>query len=157
MRVSSPIWDFYLNEAPDTKVIYMNRDFLESCASFYAAVETKVWHAYNPKFSERNDSIYLPPGYMVGYYHRFCSFEQSYRRRLSGLKSMDVHYQDIQANPNDVLLKVQEFLGIEPRELKWFTYKLNSKPIQARIKNYDELMNVVGDMSPLEYSQRNMI
>lgn len=152
LRADSEVWDFYINEVP-VKIIYMQRDFLEACVSFQLAVRTGVWQRFNPDDDVQERSIYISPDDLQRFYRRFCSFEPAYQRRLESLDSIVVNYQELVDDWSGTMRRVQEFIGLEPRDLPQCIYKKATKSTPELIRNYDELMKKLGGLSPLEYAK----
>lgn len=64
---------------------------------------------------------------------------ERFRRLLAGHRVLEVTYEDLVASPEEVLGRVQEFLGVEPRELTTPTRRLNPGSPRDSIENYDDL------------------
>jgi len=146
----APFWDFFHQEVP-SKIIYLQRDFLEACVSKKIAYKTGVWQKYSPEEHPPEPSVNVSIYDLHEFYNMFYNVESSYRKRFSKFESITVHYNDLCENWNGTMRVVQEFLGIDPIDLPQHIFKKATKPTKELIANYECLMKDLGSLSALDY------
>lgn len=130
-----------LTSVPSLKILHMKRNnFLDSAISIFVAKRDDKWLGYGDKaiqpppisipfeaLAERIDSI----GYMHG----------QVQKRLSGFDILPVSYDDLAANPDETLDRIQRWMGVEPMVLR------PARPLRKQrrwtraeaVEGYDEL------------------
>ncbi|MEM9567257.1 MAG: hypothetical protein AAF974_03030 [Cyanobacteria bacterium P01_E01_bin.34] len=142
----APVWD-WIEANTDIKIIFLTReDLLAYYTSFVLALKTKLWGVATPKqLAKAEKERQKNPTVRLEYDKCLAAFEK--RKRLNDYaldrcKNHDilkVSFEDVTSDLNRSLLRSQEFLGLEPQELKVRTKRQQVRPMSDVISNYQEL------------------
>jgi len=72
--------------------------------------------------------------------------EAGARRAVEGLPTISVFYEDVVADWDNQLNRLQTFLGVEPVQLKPTTLKARTRPLKDWVENWDELPYIVREV-----------
>jgi LPS sulfotransferase NodH len=136
-------WD-YLRQNQDVRIVHIFRRNLFDClVSIKTAERSKVWEV------EVDDP--LPPvlsPFVISPEECEAYFRSTIRMRertiseltTAGRQVLDVAYeQDVLANLDETLRRIQVFVGTSPITLKKILQKQSSGPVSERVQNYSEL------------------
>ena len=136
-------WDF-LRAVDGLRVIYLTRrNALAQYASLLIARRSGVYHPYD------HDPILNPKNrprltVEVEEFHRWRQerAELFARRRqtLAGKPSLKLGYEDLTAGWPKEIMRVQEFLGVEPLPLLQAKQKQEQRPLSEVIANYEQVL-----------------
>lgn len=133
-----PVWD-YLREMPDLKVIHMKRhNILKTHLSRQRAVKTDRWVNTNGR-REPQRSISLDYEKCLDDFIRTRAWEDAYDAYFAGNDTIEVMYEDLAADYQREIRRIQEFLGVNFEDVQPETYKQSRQPLSEAIANYCEL------------------
>ena len=123
------------------RVIHLiRRNILRSHVSREIAFKIENWkqsHDEKMPLSERR--VRLDKEECLKAFQETRSYQLESPKIFKGRKVIDVHYEDIVANPQVELSKIQDFLGLKPAKLSVKSRKRNPKKLSDLIINYAEL------------------
>jgi LPS sulfotransferase NodH len=136
----SPVVEL-LQNVQDLKIIFMSRNFLSSAISYWFAITTNKWQC------KQGEEVYDKPCYVDPDFVRLFIDEAS--RNSSHYKSvfkendvMDVNYDCLVEKWDEVVLEIQNFLGISVCGLNKTLSKRLLLPFEQLAINYEELKRV---------------
>ncbi len=136
----------------DVKVLLLQRSNL--LAQYLSKLRSREFGCYDSKsvtlgeavqLREQAPPVRIQPAECLEYFDRVHDVAQSARRIVSESHSvMDLAYEDVCADSTGVMQGVHAFLGAEPADKVHPTEgrghrKLDSRPLEEAISNYDEL------------------
>ena len=77
--------------------------------------------------------------------------ESRFRKYFKNHKLFEIVYEDILANRSQQMAELQEFLGVQPKELEPKTLKINSDNLEDIVENYQELVMEIKETSYFQY------
>ena len=122
----------------DVKIIHLVRNnLLELYVSLKTAEQTNVWSTTQPSGKS------IPIQVDVNDYQKFVSLHRQHQAHFIELFTdhavLTVTYEALAEYPQQTLLTVQKFLGVEPQNLFTLLTKQSHGPVSARISNYAEV------------------
>lgn len=125
-------------ERKDVKVIHLVRkNLLELYVSLKTAEQTNVWSA--TQLSKQTVAIQVD----FDDYQKFVALHQQHQTLFTDLfrnhAVIKVTYEELVEYPQQTLLTVQKFLGVEPQNLFTLLMKQSHGPVSTRISNYAEV------------------
>ena len=138
----SSIWD-WLEQHTDVKIIFLTReDLLAYYTSYAIALKTGTWGINVKNAKKRKQKISR-----IHIDHKKCmeSFQQrkAYNdyalSRCKNHEVLKVTYEEVTSDLNGSIHTIQEFLGLDPRELEVTSVKQQVRPLSDVISNYQEL------------------
>jgi LPS sulfotransferase NodH len=138
--------------APDEiLVIHLWREnLLERFVSQYLAV--KVYGRYNLRSADQRPAeptLRLSADECRADFERTERRRDQFRHRLAKHRVLELTYEDLVEGRDDVLTRVQEFLGVGERALESPLVKMRTRTARETIENFDELATAFGG-SPYE-------
>ncbi len=136
---SRSLWD-YLSKLYDLKIIHLQRrNLLNIVASKKIAETNNEWikrgrHSYNKKMR-----ITLSHDECVAQFVKTRSWEIESAELFKSQRIMDIYYEDLVSDLENVMGNVQDFLGVERQHLSATTRKQSTMPISDVIDNFQEL------------------
>lgn len=122
------------------KIIHLQRNnLLKACLSSAIAIRDNRWIVNNKNNLKDIEPIELSSEQCLRYFEEVQSHKNKYTNLLNGYPMIDIYYEDLSINSNDVTKQIQNFLGIEVQELKTATKKIIQSPLSSQINNYYEL------------------
>ena len=79
------------------------------------------------------------PAEAVAEFERRMRYQQGMRDRLDGHAVLDITYEELTADLDAGMARVQQFLGVPPKRLAISTVKQEVRPLSEVIANYGEL------------------
>ena len=138
-----PHWDAVrerLAEMNDVHVMHLTREnLLERYLSQHVAVHvTKVFNV------QRGDvpppvRVRLEPDACREDFDRTAERERQVRALFANHPILEITYEQLVADHEDTVDRVQQFLGVEPRDLQPTTQKLRNQSLVESVENFDEL------------------
>ena len=123
------------------KIIHLTRDdLLERYVSQYIAV-----HVNNFFNTQKEDHLLAPvtirlrPKECQKEFDFTSQRQKQYRAFFSRHVVLEISYEDLVQRSQQTLAIIQDFLGVEQRELKTGQLKLQRNPMSKVLENYDEL------------------
>jgi LPS sulfotransferase NodH len=152
LNVASPVWDFYEQEAPELKVIFLERDLLECTLSLRLAQTTGMWQKFNEHEVIADVPQHIDLGHLRKFYRSFCVQEDLYKARF--VNSIAVSYDELIGSWESVTERIQKFLGLDVVSLPQHVFKRTSGSLQELVCNYDRIVEGLGGLSPYEYARK---
>lgn len=133
-----PVWD-YLQSMPDLKVIHMKRrNILKTHLSRQRAIKTDRWvNTYGSREPQR--SISLDYEACLDDFIRTRAWEEAYDAYFAGNDILEVMYEDLAADYQWEVTRIQAFLGVEYEHVQPVNYKKSRQSLSEAIANYCEL------------------
>ena len=137
----SPVWD-WLEQNTNIKIIYLIReDLLAYHTSFALAMKTGTWgiHVNNASKKKKDSKVYLDYNKCLKSFQRRKAYNEYALKRCQNHDVLKVSYENVTSDLNDSILKIQGFIGLEPRELEVTTVRQQVRSLPEVISNYQEL------------------
>ncbi len=133
-----PAWQ-WMQENTNLHVIHLIRD--NHLAQFISLRQAMIRGRWNAKTRIDGSPIRvsLPVEQCEVMFERTDTWIKSMQMRFSSHRYMEVHYDKLTTDTSNELHLVQEFLGVEPKQLNSELSKLNAWPLRECIGNYDAL------------------
>ncbi|MES9906355.1 MAG: hypothetical protein ABW168_27200 [Sedimenticola sp.] len=130
-----------LSEIEDLFVIRLQRrNIAEQFISNVMAQLTGKWWLYHQKSSkDRQKRIFCKPHKMMDYFISLEKVQSKIEPMLSGHRQMTVYYEDICTNFSNEIVRIQEFIEVDPMDVRPMTSKQDHRKIWDRVENYEEL------------------
>lgn len=126
----------------DIKIIHLRRDNLfERFVSWYLAAKvTRITEIHSEEARPVIDSIEIPVKECHVDLDRSLARSAFFQRMFQKHRVFDVTYEELAGEQRNATLQaVQDFLGVEPRELSSKLRKVVSKDLRSLVSNYQEL------------------
>jgi LPS sulfotransferase NodH len=134
---NNPAWKYLRN---NSKQIFLYRkNKVKQFISFTRCYRSKIWHVRHNESKQPEDKIYVDIEEMALFIENSYKQEKFFKNFFKDFIS--ISYEDIQNDIHDVLYKIQNFLEIQPENLKINLQKINTKPLSEVVSNYNELKN----------------
>lgn len=129
----------HLSEMPDLKVIFLDRDWLDRCLSFKLSNDSGAW-IKRPGDAPAEDAPFVFPYADVRrFFDRYCPAEAHSRQLFGGCAAVTVGYDDLCYRWAEAVGRLQEFIGVERRDLPRLQCKRTLRRPRELIANYAEL------------------
>jgi hypothetical protein len=130
-----------LVEDRDLKVIHLRRwNRLKRVVSKIAAVRVHgVYNVTSPSEKPSLKRFALTPAECQEDFDTVAAWEGQFAETFGNHPKIEVSYEDLVRPGSNQLREVQEFLGLEPRELQTATQKMNPDSLSEIVENYEEL------------------
>lgn len=133
----------------DVKVIHLVRkNLLELYVSLKTAEQTNVWSATRPS------AKVTPITVDVDDYSKFIATHKRQETRMADLfkdhTMLTISYDDLAQAPEQTLLTVQKFLGVQPQNLFTLLARQSQGTLASRISNYAEVQAFVNNLKSNE-------
>jgi len=141
------VWEEFRN-MPDLKVIRLRREnLLKAFVSRVTAGQTHQWNIYpnNSHHQQENVGIKVDPKALEQIFLRNTARYQHFNKFFENQSQIEVVYEQMCEAPTYQFNRVQEFLGLELRELKPTTKKQAKYPLSKALVNYDSLKAYFSD------------
>lgn len=141
MPEPNALWDF-LKADRAIKIIHLTRDnLLRAYLSKIIADKTAKWTQAGPLNAVRTEEKRTVLDYedTKRRFNKIKAWEAEAAEAFSGHDMIHVTYEQLAADPQTALDAVQEFLGVEQRNLSSFHTKQNPERLSVLIENYSEL------------------
>jgi LPS sulfotransferase NodH len=138
----------YLVADRSIRVIHLRRrNVLRQYLSLKVAARTGEWHRKVGEKGGRPERgpLRLDFDEMVWFFRRVHNRWQTFERHFAEHALIHVDYEDLAAEPLETTNRIQDFLGLERRELSITHRKTGAESLQAAIENYDELKSVFAE------------
>jgi hypothetical protein len=135
---NNPAWEYLKN---NSKQIFLYRkNKVKQFVSLTRGYLTKIWHL-NQNESRRQQEGKIPIDIKeLEWFIKYSYSQENFFKNL--FKDLiSISYEDIENDIHDVLYKIQNFLEIQPENLKINLQKINTKPLSEVVLNYNELKN----------------
>lgn len=141
------------------KVLHLVRNnLLDTVVSHFFLQKTGVSNVLKGKDSNHQKTIHIPPHELLHRLRRQEAKINLYRRRLKNipLSSLEVSYENLRADTGKVMGKIMPFLGLDNEDSYENTeyVKMNKKPYQDRLENYQEIYDTLKDTSFFKFIQQ---
>lgn len=136
---SGAVWD-YLQGQEGLRVIHLKREnALRSLVSKRIAQKTDVWKQSGQEGEPTDKTITLTPEECFEYFETTIRHEQEGDARFAGKPVMQMTYERLTSNYDEEIVRIQEFLQVDPMPLPIKTSKQNPETLQDLIANYGEV------------------
>jgi len=133
------LWS-YLRELDDLKVIHLKREnILKVIVSKRTAETSSAWVKRGSQREIAQGAVELSYEDCLKQFQKTRSWQKEYDEYFSSKDKIDVIYEELAADAENVMNTVQEFLGVESRPLTAETRKQSSNPVSELISNYSQL------------------
>lgn len=135
------VWE-ELRNIPRLKVIRMRREnLLRAFVSRVTAGQTHQWNIYpnNSHHQQENVAIKVDPKTLEQIFLRNTARYQYFNKLFENQPQIEIVYERMCDAPTYQFNRVQEFLGLELRELKPTTKKQAKYPLSKALQNYESL------------------
>ncbi len=129
----------YLVEHKEVKIIHLIRNnLLENYVSLFLALKRDYWWTVgtNPYKYEK---IKLQYKDCLRHFSMLTSMTNEYRQLFKSHSTIEVYYEDLVQHKKRELDRIQEFLGIRQENLSCALQKLNTRPMEQVISNFEAL------------------
>lgn len=134
------IWE-YLAYNNSIKILHLTRNPLHVYLSSQLARRSGIWHVKSG--DDLNDleqvSLKIEVEACQNYFLEFDDFNSRYQKMFQKHDVLEVCYEQLTANINQEVAKIQRWLGVSPEAVEPRYKKLNQRPIAQVISNYQEL------------------
>jgi LPS sulfotransferase NodH len=145
-----PVWT-YLVERRDIRILHMKRaNILHTVLSRKRAEVTDTWVNLDGK-PGRAPRVVLDYEECLQAFTQTRQWEQEYARMFSAHPLLDVIYEELVENRQQVMNQVQSFLGLKLRNLSPNTHKQAQDLLAEAITNYAELKTRFADSPWAEF------
>jgi len=131
------------------KIIHlMRRNRLRTLVSLAIAFKTDVWLQTNPrkKVPVEQKRVHLEPENLIGQIEQIENWECQTRDRFADRDTLEIYYEDLVDNFNDIASKAITFVGAERWNSNRIAYKKqNPEALDQLISNYDEVSQVLNN------------
>lgn len=142
----------YLSEQRELKIIHLKRlNMLNVVASRKVAEVSHEWVKRGRSSANKKIQIELSHDECLTQFEKTKRWEMEKGELFSKHKVMDVYYEDLVSDTENVMSNVQHFLGVESKHLFSTTRKQSARPIAEVITNYEELKAGFKDTEWEEY------
>jgi len=133
-----PIWP-YLQSRKDIRIIHLKRrNILKTHVSRERAARTDKWADVTGS-SEAEQMLTLDYDRLLQDFVQTRSWEEEYDRFFADHPKIEVVYETLTRDNAPEMRRIQEFLGVECRDLTPETFKQSKRPLSKSISNYFEL------------------
>lgn len=125
----------------DVKIIFVHRENqLKRRVSELAAEGAGKWQLYKKDSHGRKVNVDMSKGGLMKHIRWYNEFYDAAKKLLSDHDSMEVVYEDMTQDLQDVMTRVQEFLGLTPvMEILPRTFKRESRSLGQIIHNFRQV------------------
>ncbi|MHC4232375.1 MAG: hypothetical protein ACYSTW_07215, partial [Planctomycetota bacterium] len=128
------------------KIIHLKRrNHLKVLVSAELARLTKEYVKRDPNNESREIPITLPPEKCSSFFQKISENEKYFDKCFQSHKILDLYYEDLVSDTENICHKALELLQVEKCDLKSSTLKQSQKPLSERIQNYSELKQYFKD------------
>ncbi len=133
-----PVWP-YLETMPDLKVVHIKRrNILRTHLSRMRALLTDQWvNTTGADMKER--AIPLKYDECLEDFTQTRNWETEFEKRFVKHEMLEIFYEDLAADYEPEIHRLQRFLEVDPRPVKPQTYKQAQLPLSQAIENFAEL------------------
>jgi LPS sulfotransferase NodH len=137
-RAFQGLWR-WLEKRTDIKILYLTRRNL--LATYVSLLIAQKDGKYGIKdAAERTQStISIDPHQCLMEFKSRKQHNAEIERHIRDHRVLNLAYEDVAQCPDDYVQQVQEFLGVDVRDLKITTVRQEVRPLSEVIENYDEL------------------
>lgn len=155
-------WEYLLDRLQtDVRIILMDRrNLLRAFCSLKIGLKDNSWHVGDRKASlmldhpttradydpQKQGTVRVEPSALRSYLSEYEQLLRTFREKLRAYPLMDVVYEDLCADLDATMSRVQAFLGVEVRALVPATRKQETRPLREVIENYDEVFGVTAQI-----------
>lgn len=131
----------YLKDHPDLKVIHLKRaNFLRIRLSLEILLrQNKVAVATSEKSLGTRNPVHFEPADLLKQFESLERRVQSAEKFFENHPVMEVEYSEFEHEPDQVLVRLCDFLGVPYQKPFSPLKKLNKKPLSEALDNYEEL------------------
>lgn len=132
------LWE-YLQHDKTIKIIHITRDnMLKTYVSRLKAGITDKWsNTNNTKEEKKTFNINFEDA--IKEFEWTLNWEKSIREYFNGFEILEIKYEDLESDTDNVMKKVLKFLDIPYLSLVPSTYKQRKEKLSESIENYEEL------------------
>lgn len=135
----SPVVE-YLKELKQLKIIFIQRNYLESAISYWFAIKSQIWQINNHDKPIYDASQVVDPKFVDNFCESALKYDAIYRSIFREHPQLVVNYKDLVTNFLQTIDSVQEFLGVRNLMPKVSFRKRLSRPLPELVINYQELL-----------------
>ena len=139
-----PLWQ-WLNANRIPIVHLTRRNALDQLMSAELSAQTKVWQLRNEEDRPATQPVTLDPSSVMRWLEWSDTAGPQRLLELEACPKHEVVYEDLCANTNGELDRIQDFLGIENAPLSASSIIQRTKPKRIAIANYEDLRDVVAN------------
>ena len=131
-------WNFLIADQA-LAVIHLRRcNSLDAMISLKTAYVTRQWWSLKDGESAR-PTVYLDPDECRRYFYKLEAFAKQADAAFAGHRRLDITYEELVADREDVLAKVFTFLDVPWQPVSTRMQKQNRLPASETVRNYGEL------------------
>ncbi|MDX5347845.1 MAG: sulfotransferase [Hymenobacteraceae bacterium] len=152
-NVQHPLWQT-LHQIPDLKVIHLRRENkLRNLVSYKIARQSRQWSQEpgQKQVAAQAKAVTLTKEECIAVFEKMTAEEVFFDRFFKNHSKINLTFEELTAQPNQVLQQVQEFIGVKPMQLVSLLQRQNPEPLQQLIINYDELKEQFRDSEWFRY------
>ncbi len=136
------VWE-YLIQSSDIRIIHLTRrNVLRTLISDIRARQSGQWTSrqHNVTGVDVSDKIHLDPHECRRAFELTRAMEDEARDLFRGHPFLEVTYEELTDEPQQVMIAIERFLGLDPHPLRSrFTKQYIARPIRDTLDNYEEL------------------
>ena len=132
------LFDHLKDTRPHIKIIYLERNVSHSVVSDWMARTRGLFHKYQAEDVPYPDAVNIPLDHVDWYFEKFANRQPFYRNQLSGLDSIEIHYEDLIRQWDEACYQIESFLRIKSELLPKITKKVLPEP-ENYVINYNEV------------------
>ena len=143
---SGALWD-KLKAMPDLHVIHLRRNnYLRTLTSIEIGLKTRVHTQVTDDLLPLTErQIHFDKDELAQGLERLKASETAFANMFQSHHIIDISYEDLVDNPNGILHKVLDFLGLKPSMYKVTLKRQNPEPLSDLITNYHDLKQAFQD------------
>ena len=133
------VWDRIVDAHGPAVVHLTRRNLLKSLVSLRRAEMDGRWVATRPTTSRPMEKVRLTYEECVGYFEQSLRWQDEHESRLGGQPRLNVVYEDLVSRGPLEHVRILEFLGVPPRQLRPGTLQQSHGPLRDVLANFAEL------------------
>mgnify|MGYP003564626910 CR=1 FL=1 len=132
------VWD-WIQQNRDIAVVFLSRqNHLAAYTSLLIARKTKVY-GITDESQRPSTKVTINKEKCLSEFRERDILKAAARKRIANHRVMDITYEELNEDPISVILRTQEFLGIDKVQPKITSIKKELRPLSEVITNYHEL------------------
>lgn len=131
-----------LQQFPELKVIFIQREnLLHWYISLQIALKTSQWSQSGNKAttSLTDKQLFIPTDKLLSQLQQAEESIKIYQTVFKKVSLLELSYENLSQNPQDILPEIQDFIGVQPSPLLSLLQKQNPEPLSELILNYEEV------------------
>ena len=130
----------WLLDNPQLKILRLvRRNLLKYYVSLELARRTKIWRVRQPEQKPPETTLMIDCAQAEKEFLQRSSRDERYKALFASHPMLDLTYEDLEFAPDASFVRVQSFLGLEPKPVIMGLHKQENRTLPEIIENYDEL------------------